>query len=74
MAALTKDDTVERQMAKLRETCVVPRATGGGNKDDTARHRAASVALCRSHCQAGIGPPEVDYFIAKICGFLRHVG
>ena len=32
-----------------------PRATDGGNKDDTARHGAASLALWRPHCQDGIG-------------------
>ena len=36
-------------------TFPLPRATGGGNKDGAAPHRAAILALRRSHCQAGIG-------------------
>ena len=33
-----------------------PRATVDGGKDDAAPHRAAILALWRSHCQTGIGP------------------
>ena len=33
----------------------VPCATGGGNKDDSACHCEASVAVWRSHCEAGLG-------------------
>ena len=33
-----------------------PRATGGGHKDGSDRHGAASVALWRPHCEAAIGP------------------
>ena len=34
---------------------LAPRATGVGNKDEAAHHRAAILALWSPHCQAGIG-------------------
>ena len=33
----------------------LPRATDGGNKDDSAHYWEASGALWRAHCKAGIG-------------------
>ena len=38
----------------------VPRATGGGHKDDSAHHWEASAALCRPHCEAGYRPISAD--------------
>ena len=52
-----------------------PRATGGGNTDGTAQHRAAILALWRSHCQAGVGGLSASGFlITKMFYFLWHVG
>ena len=50
----------------------VPCATGGGNKDDSACHCEASVAVWRSHCEAGLGVmAPIPYH--KICCFRLHV-
>ena len=46
-------------LSKRRRACrprgTTPRATGGGNKQQAARHCKSSVALWRSHCEARIG-------------------
>ena len=46
-----------------------PRATDGGNKDDSACRWEASVAMWRSHCQAGIGVIKPIPYHQTLCGF-----
>ena len=49
----------------------LPRATDGGNKDGSAHHWAASVALWRPDCETGIGPGG-RFLITNICCLLWH--
>ena len=56
----------------LRRAHPVPRATDGGNKHDSVCHWEASVAVWRSHCEAGIGVITSIPYYQKYC-FLLHV-
>ena len=52
----------------------VPRATDGGNKDDAAYHRAATLALWSSHCRAKHVGRFRRFRVTNIRCFLWHVG
>ena len=51
-------------------TGAYPRATDGGNTNESVHHWNASVPVWRAHCEAGIGDmPPIPYH-QKICCFL----
>ena len=69
-----RQDPLRTPAPRRAQRVTVPRVTDGGNKDGSAHHRAANVALWREHTAKPESASGRRFLITKICCFLWHVG